>query len=502
MKSKLGLASLLFIGATLLLKISGLLRDMVIAYFFGDSYEAGAYLAAFVIPNMFILFMMTGMKNALVPSYIEAVQKERGRYHLGQVFKGTLLISLAVAVIGAGLAPQYIPLLYPDFGPEATEIAIGVAVLYFAAILFVGMNAVLEGYFDAENRFALSAVSQIIVVLSVIGGAFLFADQIGPYSLAAGYLVGTIISLLFKWILVAPKKAVALKGKLSWLEIKDFYIIFIPVGLTVAVGQINLMIDNIFASYFSGSVVTYINYAKNLVHFPQMIFGVTIGLIIFPFISKAMSNNDQPLFKRGIEQGLTTMFFILLPSVIGMMVLMPNIIQMLYERGAFDHQATLATSEVAYYYFGSVIFFSLHNVINKGFYSLKKGYIIMIVGGFAILLKLVLNYWFTEWIGYRGIPLSSSVMAFFYVGTCFVIFVRLVKGLDLGKIALEFGKVILAVMIMTAFIWWIRPYTSSFGNLIHILLAAVAGAVVYGICAFILRVEALSIILQKFVRKP
>ncbi|HET7580157.1 MAG TPA: murein biosynthesis integral membrane protein MurJ [Bacillales bacterium] len=501
MKSKFALASVVFIGLTLLLKISGLLRDMVIAYFFGDSYEAGAYLAAFVIPNMFILFLVTGMKNALVPSYIQAFHKGQGRSHLGQVFKGTFLISLVIGVLGAALAPLYIPLLYSGFGPDATQIAIGVAAIYFISILFVGMNAVLEGYFDAENRYSLSTVSQIIVVLSLIAGAFLFAGQMGPYSLAFGYLAGTILSLLFKAVLVIPRKALNIRERLDLPEIKDFYGVLIPVGLTVAVGQINLMIDNIFASYFSSGAVTYVNYAKNLVHFPQAIFGVTIGTIIFPLISKAEVSRDRAMFKRGLENGLTTMFFILLPSVIGMMLLMPNLIQLLYERGAFDHAATMATSQVAYFYIGSVLFFSIQVVIDKGYYSLKKGHLILTVSGLAILLKLVLNYLFTMWIGYRGIPLSSSVMAVFYVGACFLILLRLIGGLNLKRIGLEYGKVILSVLIMAVIVLWFKSLLSSLGNFLFIIVIAVIGAIVYGLCALIFRIEAFAVVTAKFIQK-
>lgn len=492
MASKVGFLSIVFIGLTFLLKVSGLIRDMVMAYFFGAGYQAAAYLAAFVIPNMFILFMVTGMKNALVPSYIEASQMKRGKEHLGQVLKGTFLISLVIALLGMLLAPLYIPILYPNFVQKTVSIAIGISVIYFISILFVGMNAVLEGYFDAESRYSLSAVSQIIVIFSAIIGALLFAGKIGPYSLAAGYLTGTVLSLLFKLILILPKKAIQFERGFDFSEINEFYKVFIPVGLTIAVGQINLTIDNVFASHFSDAAVTYVNYAKNLVHFPQAIFGVTIGTIIFPLISKAETLNNRTLFKLGIEQGLTLMFFILLPSVAGMLLLMPEIIKILFQRGAFDHAATLATSSVAYLYVGSVLFFSMQVIIDKGFYSLKKGNLILKVSGLAILLKFVLNYLFTMWIGYLGIPLSSSVMAIIYVGISFMILVRLIGGLNLKKIGLEYSKVIVSVLVMVLVVRWFKPLILPYGTLLTIICMAVVGAVIYGFCVFILKAEAMS----------
>ncbi|MFB4167175.1 murein biosynthesis integral membrane protein MurJ [Virgibacillus sp. JSM 102003] len=501
LKSKLGLASILFLFATIILKMSGLVRDMVIAYYFGDSYIADAYLAAFIIPNMIILFLTTGMKNALVPSYIQNLEENRGSEHLGQVFNGTVLISIILSIAGTLLARFYIPILYPEFNPHAKEIAIWVSVILFSSIIFVGMNAVLEAFFDSVNKFSLSMVSQIIVVVSTILGAVLFADEFGAYSLAGGYLIGTVISLFFKLVLVIPKKVMKVRKNFDWLEIKKFSIIFVPVGLTVAVGQINLTVDNIFASYFEEGVVTYINYAKNLVHFPQAIFGVTIGTIIFPIISKAHAKNDNDLFKKGVEKGLVMMFLIVLPSIMGLMLLMPNIVEMLYQRGAFGSAATMSTSEVAYFYFGSVLFFSLHNIVNKGFYTLKKGHLIMLTGIFAIILNIILNYVFTLWIGYKGIPLASSVMALFYVGTCFLIFIKLVGGINLKFVGTEFLKVTIATLLMSAVVLWSKQLFGVMGNTVLIIIIVVIGCVTYFVIAVLLRIKALTVLLNRFSPK-
>lgn len=474
---------------------------MVIAFYFGDSYVADAYLAAFIIPNMIILFFTTGMKNAFVPSYIEALHKQREREHLNQVFKSSIIISLILSFFGALLAKFYIPILFPEFNAQGQEIAIYVTIILFISVLFVGMNSVLEAFFDSENKFSLSMISQTIVVLSTITGALLFANKIGAYSLALGYLAGTILSLLFKLLLVSPRKLIKLRVRLNWIEIKDFYLIFIPVALTVAIGQINLTVDNIFASYFETGVVTYVNYAKDLVHFPQAIFGVVIATVIFPSLSQAIAKQDRKGFKRGIERGLTTMYLILLPSVVGMTLLMPNIIELLYERGQFSHEATLATANVAYYYIGSVLFFSLHNVVTKGFYTLKKGHLILFIGSLSVVLNIILNFAFTKLIGYQGIPLASSVTALLYVGGSFIVFLKLVDGLNMRYLVAEFLKISIAVSVMGGLIYLYMPYLESFSNIAQIGLVAIPGAFIYFILVYLFKTNSL-IFLIKNVFKP
>lgn len=299
MGRKLAITGILFVIASLFLKVSGLLRDMVIAYQFGDSYQSAAYFAAFALANTFILFFTTGMKNAFVPSFIHAQADGKGHHHFSQIIRGTMVLGLIVSAIGALAAPLLVPLLFkfpnlqPDIRAEAIELSVALAIIFFIAVFLVSLNSVYEAYLDAENKFSLSVISQIIVIGSTILSTLLFADQIGAYSMAFGYLAGALLSYIAKRLWFVPKGSHKVIGKLDWEEIKPFSIIFIPVAITVMVGQVNLTIDNIFASSFSDSAVNYVNYAKNIVHFPQAIIGVTIGTIIFPILAKAIANANE-----------------------------------------------------------------------------------------------------------------------------------------------------------------------------------------------------------------
>ncbi|WP_371069583.1 murein biosynthesis integral membrane protein MurJ [Sediminibacillus sp. JSM 1682029] len=491
MKSKLGAAGLLFLLMTLLLKISGLVRDMVIAYYFGDSYQADAFLAAFIIPNMLYLFMTNGMKNTFVPSYLEAAASGRENSHLSHVFKATAIGGTVAAVLGMLLSPYLIPFLYAEFSGQATRVAVGVSIWLMGALVFVGLNAVLEAYLDARQRFSTSAASQIIVIAAMITSAFLFAESAGPNALAAGYFAGTIVSLLFKLILAVPKQAIRWKEKINPAEIKQFYQLFLPVALTVMVGQINLAVDNIFAGYFPEGTVTYINYAKNLVHFPQAIFGVTIATLVFPALAQAQAAGNQKQFKQTMTQGLNLMYLLVLPAISGMMILMPQIIELLYERGAFTHQATLETSQAAYYYFGSVLFFSLNTMVNKGFYSIKQGKLIMKIGAVSVVLNLLFNYLFTNMLGFIGIPLASSVVGLLYATTGFVLFLKHVKGLPSGMLAGEFIKITVATGIMAAVIIPLSRLVTGWPVLLHIIMVAAIGAGIFLGAAGVLKTHSL-----------
>jgi putative peptidoglycan lipid II flippase len=312
-------------------------------------------------------------------------------------------------------------------------------------------------------------------------------------------MIGAVVSLALKSASVMKRKLLAFGTKIGWGDVKAFYLIFLPVGITVAVGQINLLVDTIFANRFDEGVIAYLNYANRLVHFPQAIIGVTIGTLVFPLLSKAVTTNDESLFKKGIEQGLTTMFYFLMPAVVGMLLLMKEIIQVIYERGAFTPEATTATAQVAILYLGSVLFYSLHGVITKGFYSKKKGHIILTIGGLSILVNILFNYLFTKWIGYQGLALSSSVVGAIYVSICFIILLKLANGLNLFYISKEFIKVIISTAIMFAVIVFSMPVLQTLIPNVLLLIVSVGliGALIYLLSTLALKASAIRLILKR-----
>lgn len=497
MKSKLRIASLLLLFVTLVLKVSGLIRDMLITNYFGAGSESDAYYAAFALPNMFILFLTTGMKSAFVPSYIKYKEKSRGLSHLQDVWKGTLLFSFLISVVFIFIAPVYIRLLFPNLTGDSAQMATIMTIIFLSSLLFVGVNAVLEAYFDAENKYYLSVLAQAIVLLGTIGSALLFADDIGAYAFAFGNLAGVILSLLFKLLLLLPKRTLTFKRKINWEENKRFYHIFIPVALTAMIGQITLMIDTSFANMLGKSFATYLNIAKNLTQFPQNIIGVTVGTIVFPMLAAAYAKHDMKGFKENMTRGLQIMYFVLLPVLTGMMLLMPEIITLLFVNGEFTAQHAEQTSIAAYYYFGTILFYSLVIIVNNGFYTMEKGHYMMRLGFLSIGLKLLLNYIFTESFGFIGIPLSSSVTGLIYAVSCFLIFRKLTGGVPIKGMLADVAKTTASVLIMGIAVLLIKGTLSDVQPILTILICSAAGVIVFLICVFLMKIKSFYILLGR-----
>lgn len=499
--SKLKIASVLFLLSTFFLKFSSMIRDIVISGLYGDSYMADAYFAAMTIPNAIVLFMLTGMKDAFLPSYYKYESLGKGFSHLTNIVKGTFWISLVISIIGAVISPWLVQLLYPEFAEyaEGIKIAAWTAALYFLSISLVGVNAVYEGYFDSRKKFSFSTFSQTIVVLTTITFALIFHNSLGIYAVPLGYVAGTFFSFLLKLIVMSPKKFMDWKQKADWTEIKQFYWIFVPVGLTIAVGQINLTVNMLFASRLGEGAVSNLNYAFRLVNIPQAIFGVTIATIVYPILAKAKADKDQNAFRLGMERGLSYMFMFLAPTVIGMMNLMESIVRLTYERGAFTESATALTSEYALFYIGSVFFYSIQAVVAKGFYTLEKGHFMMRIGMLSVVINIVSNYVLSKVMGPSGLALSTSIVGMIYSMITFITLYKISNGFNLKYIGKEYGKMIIATALMYLALYGANFYLSpsNLGDIVYLAIMIVLGAVVYFAGLYILKTTSLSQLLAR-----
>lgn len=502
--NKLKITSVIFLLSTFVLKFSSMIRDLVISNYFGISSDADVYMAAMVIPNAFILFLLTGMKDAFLPSYYKYNALGKGEEHLTNIVKGTFLISLGVGVLGMLLSTPIVKTVYSssDFihDPRNLSIMVWTVIIYFASLAVVGVNSVYEGYFDAKRKFSFSVFSQTSVVLMTILFAILFQHKWGVLSVPIGYFVGTIVSFLIKVVYRTPKKFLKWTQPLNKLELKEFYGIFWPVGLTIAVGQINLMVNTFFAARIPGDgFVSGLNYAFRLINIPQAIFAVTIATIVFPIITKAKTDNDMQGFRKGIEQGLLYLIVFLTPALAGMWVLMQELVQLVYERGEITSSETVLITSYAVLYIGSTFFYSIQAVIAKGFYTLEKGHYMMRIGMISIGLNIVSNGIFAHFYGAKGIALSASLVAMFYSVITFTTLWKLIGGMNARHLIKNALQVLIATGVMTGVLFIADKYTdiAELPPLLHILTLGIPCAAIYFIVLMVFRNEFVKTILSK-----
>ncbi|WP_394557999.1 murein biosynthesis integral membrane protein MurJ [Priestia aryabhattai] len=476
---KLSMISLVLFCATLILKFSSMLRDILISRYYGLSSDSDAYFAAMNIPNIFILFLLTGIKETFLPKYFQFEDLKGKLSYTQLIIRGTFYIAFISSIIGILISLMLIPLLFSNFNTTGKNIAIWTAVYYFISLSAVGINSIYEGFLEANKKFGWSVFSQLIIILFVLFGLVFFHDKIGILSVPIFYFIGTIVSLLLKKGAFYYHYRYKDKVPLDWKVISNFYISFLPIGLTAAVGQINLSVDASYASHLDEGIISSFNYAFRLVNIPQAIFGVTVATITYPIIAKAFHDKNILAFKKGMEKALIFMFLLLAPAIVGMCYLMPELVKAIYTNFS-DKDASL-TSTFSIFFLGSVLAYSIQAVIAKGLYTLDKGSIILRAGILSIFLNVIFNYFFLRSFGAYGLALSSSLVGVIYCTITFSAFYKLVDRIDIKGISMQYLKIICSSLIMLSVLILTKKfYFLEFNNLyLYLILAVIIGALSY-----------------------
>ena len=432
--------SILYILIIILIKLAAVIKDIIIAYYFGDSYQADAFLTAFVLVNIFILFFTNGMRNVFIPNYMKAKLTNKHIDYTTSLLNGTILLTICLVTIMLIVSPFIIQILYPNQAQLITELT----QILLIAVVAVSINVVIESYFEANELYSFSAFSQLFVLLVMITFTYFFHEKLNIYALAYGYTVGAFASLLLK---LYPARKI-LKPKISVPHVKQFYLAYIPIAITVMVGQINLATDQYFANRFGEGIVTYLSYAKNLVHLPQGLIATALATLMLPGISRSSAANQTKKLRNTVREGQLFVIALLTPAIIGMVILMPEMITFLYERGAFNADATKQTAIIAYYYLGSVLFFSLNQMIANGLYAIHKGKLIMHLGLLSIVLNIMLNQLLTNLFGHIGIPVASSIVGAVYFTFTYRIFTQHIGTLINKQFLIILLKIVVSSLVM------------------------------------------------------
>lgn len=463
MNTRLLKKSFLYILIIILIKLAAVIKDIIIAYYFGDSYQADAFLTAFVFVNIFILFFTNGMRNVFIPNYMKAKLINKQIDYTTSLLNGTIILTACLVTIMLIVTPFIIQLLYPNQAQLITELTR----ILLLALVAVSINVVIESYFEANELYSFSAFSQLFVLLVMITFTYFFHAKLNIYALAYGYTVGAFASLLLK---LYPARKI-LKPKITVTHVKQFYLAYIPIAITVMVGQINLATDQYFANRFGEGIVTYLSYAKNLVHLPQGIIATALATLMLPVISKSSASNQTSKLLNTVRDGQLFVISLLTPAITGMILLMPEIIAFLYERGAFTADATTETSTIAYYYLGSVLFYSLNQMIANGLYAIHKGKLIMRLGLLSIALNIILNQLLTNRFGHTGIPIASSIVGAIYFILTYRIFAQQIGTLLNNHFLITLLKILVSSLVMGLSLMLLPEW--------HLLVKIAIGTLIY-----------------------
>lgn len=366
-------------GLTLLSRVTGLLRDMVIAYAFGTAAVADVFYVAFRIPNLMRRLLAEGaFTMAFVPIYAEYRQRSEAEAKIAAntIFSALVVLLLVLVAIGILATPWLVRVTAYGFvtHPEKFALTVSLTRWMFPYLLLVSLTALMAGMLNSWRHFVAPAAAPMLLnlcmMLGAIGVASWFTQPV--YGLAVGVVCGGVAQLLLQ---IPPlwRRHIIPQCTLAWRHpsLRQLIRIMIPAAYGGAVYQLNVLIITLLASFLPEGSVSYLWYADRITEFPLGIFAVAIATVSLPTLSEQHGAADHQAFIATINRGLRIAFAIALPAAVGIIMLATPIVRLLFEGGAFTAASTAGTVGALICFAAGIPFVSSVRNIVPAFYAAK-----------------------------------------------------------------------------------------------------------------------------------
>ncbi len=455
---------------TLLSRVLGLARDIVIARFYSAGIEADAFFVAFKIPNfMRRLFAEGAFSLAFVPvltEYKTSKTMQETRELINQT-AGTLgLILVLLTLVGVVASPALVSVFAAGFldEPVKFDLTADMLRLTFPYILLISMTAMAGGILNTWKRFAVPAFTPVLLNLSLIGCAIWLSPQLDVpiHALAWGVLIAGVVQLLFQ-LPFLYNLGLLPKPVWGWRQpgVQKIVKLMIPALFGSSVAQINLLFDTFIASFLVSGSVSWLYYSDRLLEFPLGVFGIALATVVLPNLSEAHFKQGKQHFNETLDWAVQLALIIALPATLGLLLLAQPILSTLFQYGAFDESDTLmATLSLMAYSIGLPAFI-LIKILANAFYARQDSKTPVRIGIIAMLVNMVLNVvfvvyliYFTEIPAHVGLALATSASAYANAGLL-ALYLRREQYLAPGhEFRMTLLKILIAVTGMSAWLFF------------------------------------------------
>jgi len=501
--------------ATILSRIGGLVRDMVVASLFGAGFATDAFFMAFTIPNLLRRFFAEGsLTAAFVPAFTEVYQKKglaEARKMASACWTLLLLVVVVVTVAGIFFSPWIVKGIGYGFSsfPEKLVLTNSLNRLMFPYLLCISLLAVYTGVLNVLGHFFLPSVSTLLLNISMISWAFFAGDYFDPpiMALAMGVLCGGILQLLL------PVPLLMKKGILPGFsfdfrapEVVDVARRMLPGIAGVAIYQINVVVTRLLASFLPEGSVSWLYYGQRLFEFPQGIFIVALGQAVLPAMSRQVTAGDEEGLRESVGFSLSLVLLITLPAIVGLVLCAEPIFSLLFMRGSFSLHDVQQSAYALSCYAPGLLFVGYSRMATSLMYSRKNTSTPVKISFWTFLVNVVLGLVLMNYFAHTGLAAALTLSALFNSCALFYCLRNDPAMPGFSFFAGDFSKILIATSLMGVLVYglmsvysWTAPgHTAT--KILFLSGIIAAGILLYFVSIWVLRVQSLRM-LKTFVRK-
>ena len=484
---------------TLISRLLGYLRDILIAIFLGTGFLADAFFVAFRIPNTFRRLFSEGTFNAaFVPSYSSVLNnKKKSQDFASSIFNLLILGLFFLVLIIEILMPLFVFLIAPGFEGDyqKMELAVTLTRITFPFLMFISLASFFSAILNSHNKFAIASAAPIILNILLIG-VLLFGkilnDQL-VYYLAYAVTGAGILQLVFLYFYVkkyfSPNINFSIKID---NKVKTFFKKLLPSIFSSGVTQINILIGTIIAS-FQTSAVSYLYYADRVYQINLAIAGIAIGTVILPQLSKYVQKQNKEKINLIQNKALELSLFLSIPAAMALLIASEEIISSLFGYGSFDELSVKNSAKALFYFAIGLPAFSLIKVFSAFFFARHNTKLPFYISLTSILLNIFISIIFFREIGFIIIPIATTISSWFNAIFLFI-FLKKENLFNFNLVFINrFIKILTATILMSIFfnyvIYFFNDKLVYLENLkaIYLIGAVVMGLVFYLLIAILIK---------------
>ncbi|MDF2953789.1 MAG: Lipid II flippase MurJ/MviN [Thermodesulfobacterium sp.] len=497
--------------AVFISRILGLVREQVLAYFFGAGKSMDAFVVGYRIPNLLRdLFAEGALGSAFVKVFSSNLEKEgkERSFKIAQILISNFLIILIVVVsLGIIFADSIVSLIAPEFKKDLYKFTLTTRLtqIMMPFLLFISLSSILAGMLNSFRIFFLPAVSSglfnlVSIIVGVTGYYLLIKISIDPiYAMGVGVTLGGLFQVIFQYPVIKKRGFFfAFSPDFKNEHFKEVLRLIFPIIFGLSVVQINIFINTFFATSCGEGAVSWYSYAFRIMYVPLGLFGVGLSQALLPELSRQIARRDFVVAKDTFSRALVVSLSLSIPSAIGLFVLSNPLIGILFERGKFTIYDTLKTVGILEILSLGLPFYGLSKIAVPLFYSLGKTIIPAFGSLIAVITNVVIILLTIKKLGINGVALGTSVSLVFQAMFLLVMAVYKIGTLNFKFIVRSILTLIFASLGLLAVLKIVSMFVAF--RVLKIFLSIFLGAITFiGICR-VLGPEETYMFFSKFLK--
>lgn len=495
-KNRIMQSTVVLMAVIIFSKLLGLLRDVVLANYFGTSNVSDAYLIAITVPTLLFYFIGHSLSTAFQPIYNRVLAKE-GEHQADRFANNLICIALllcSVIVITLFVFPLPIVRLFaPGFDNATAALSASFVRDCAFSLFFMAVINVWGGYLNVKRNFIIPALisvpRNIIMIFSIAIAARTDVHVLG-FGILMSY-VGEFL-LLFPFVLrsgLHPELVVDLRSE----YIKETLQMIVPIIIGVGVSQINKIIDRAVASSIETGGISSLTYASVINNAVQEVLVTGIITILFAQCASWVANGQHDIVKKKLGDTINVLVFLLVPATFGIIACSEDIVKIMLGRGKFDALSAKMTAGALACYTVGLPFLAIRDTLVKVFYAYKNTRTTTITSISAVLINIILNLVFSRIWGTQGLAAATSCSAIWHSVVLYILLRKQIGDFNCRGMIRNLMKSTISAVIMYVFIIWEKKTLSGFmpNELSIMALNVVSGVIVYSIISFLLKTDAI-----------